>query len=79
MKVTKNKDCDIHLRLNGDDKLLLDYLACSCGKSTSEYLRILIDTAIASVKYKVLKGVITYEDIKAFCDYQLQFKSVFRK
>ncbi len=75
----KKKDARLHVRLNKEDKFLLDVLSAQCGKSSAEYVDMLIQSAVAPLRLKVLKGEITYEDLQTILDNQLQFRCFFGK
>lgn len=72
MKIEKNKDSRLEIRLTKEDKLLLDYLSLSNGYTTSKYLRLTIETLILPLKKQIQLGVKTYDDIETLCNNILQ-------
>ena len=71
MKV-KNND-RIEIRLNGKDLLCLKATAFKAKMTVSEYMRMLVSTAILPIKKQIRQGELSYEDIETvFNDKLLQ-------
>ncbi|MBQ8429147.1 MAG: hypothetical protein IJX30_03515 [Clostridia bacterium] len=79
MKLSKKKNDRLEIRLSEEDKLLFMYVSAFYGKTPTRYLRMLIDSVILPQKNKIIRGDLSYEDVKAFLDNQLQFRGVFGK
>ena len=72
-------DVNLHIRISKDDLLLLDYVASCCGMNRSEYLRMMIDTAITPTQRKIRNKEVTYEDIKTIFYDKLQQRRFFTR
>ena len=75
MRLHKNKNQRLHVRIEEKDYFLLQVLASKTNMSVSAYCRMMIDTSIRPLKEKIRNGEITYED----CEKQLEAKKAFRE
>lgn len=71
MKLEKNKDKVVSIRVSDDDYRLLYYASFSAGMTVSKFIRSICDATVNAVKVQRQKGVVTDEDIKAICDNKL--------
>lgn len=69
----------IEFRVTENEKLLLRYLASRANMSISEYLSVMIDTALRSTKDKIRNGELNYENVKTYIDNKLQYREFFGK
>lgn len=73
LKRSSRKYCDkknsrIDIRINENEKLLLNYVSSRFGCSTSRYLYLMIKSAILPYEKQILNGDKTYADFKTVCD-----------
>lgn len=72
MKLEKPKTKKIEIRINEDDLKLFKICAFTVGQSTSQLLRMFIDTSINALRVKIAQGEIKVEDYETLFDNKLQ-------
>ena len=75
----KKKDANLLIRIDSQRKSLLLIQAKRANMSLSRYLTLLIENAILPLKTQIRKGEITYDDLEAIFDNQLQLGRFFNK
>ncbi len=76
--IFEERDERLEIRISKKDKLLLDTIAIKSGRTTSAYLRMLINSAILPLQTLIQTGEMTYADVEAVLDNQLQFRKLFK-
>ena len=76
--IFEERDERLEIRISKKDKLLLDTTAAKSGRSTSAYLRMLINSAILPMQTLIQKGDLTYADVQTILDNQLQLRKLFK-
>ena len=64
MKVSKNKNSQLHIRINEEDLMYLKIASYCIGQTPSQMVRMFVDTTVNSLKLKVKNGEINIEDFK---------------
>lgn len=67
-KISENKTKKIECRVSEADYKLLKISAYMMGNTVSGLLRLLVQTAVNSLKLRIAKGELNLEDFKAILD-----------
>ena len=67
-KISENKTKKIECRISEADYKLLKVSAYMMGNSVSGLIRLLVQTAVNSLKLKIAKGELNLEDFEAVFD-----------
>lgn len=65
MKVTENKDKRLTVRISDSDLRYLRVAAASVGQTSSQLVRMFVDTTVNAVKLKIRQGELKLEDYEA--------------
>lgn len=60
----ENKNKRLEIRLNEKDFEILSFVASVVGMNVSKYLRMLIDSSIAPIKFNLQNGKMKWEEVK---------------